>query len=102
MSSGRTPMGSGAPGGIRTPDPLLRSRVTTLIETCRSERKAEDNQRVVTNADQPLAPSLWTLNSHHRAEPVPSKAVAHRDEESEHSKIRRVRAETGDAKLGRG
>jgi len=43
--------------------PLLRSRVTTLIKTCRSERKAEDNQQVVTNADQLLAPSLSTLSS---------------------------------------
>jgi hypothetical protein len=32
--------------------------VTTLIKTCRSERKAEDNQQVVTSADQLLAPSL--------------------------------------------
>jgi len=36
--------------------PLLRSRVTTLIKTCRSERKAEDNQQVVSDADQLLAP----------------------------------------------
>jgi len=54
---------SGAPGGNRTPDILLRSRVTTLIKTCRSERKAEDNQQVVTNADQLLAPSLSPLSS---------------------------------------
>jgi hypothetical protein len=54
---------SGAPGEIRTPDPLLRSRVTTLVKTCRSERKTEDNQQVVTNADQLLAPSLSTLSS---------------------------------------
>ena len=52
-----------APGGVRTPDPLLRSRVTTLIKTCRSERKAEHNQQVVTNADQLLAPSLSPLSS---------------------------------------
>ena len=45
------------------PDPLLRSRVTTLIKTCRSERKAADNQQVVSNADQLLAPSLSTLSS---------------------------------------
>jgi hypothetical protein len=38
--------------------------VTTLIKTCRSERKAEDNRQVVTNADQLLAPSLSTLRSH--------------------------------------
>jgi hypothetical protein len=37
--------------------------VTTLIKTCRSERKAEENQQVVTNADQLLAPSLSTLSS---------------------------------------
>ena len=49
-------------GLFGTPDLLLRSRVTTLIETCRSERKAEDNQQVVTNADQLLAPSLSTLS----------------------------------------
>jgi hypothetical protein len=34
----------GAPGGNRTPDPLLRSRVTTLVNACRSERKAEEYQ----------------------------------------------------------
>jgi hypothetical protein len=37
--------------------------VATLIKTCRSERKAEDNQQVVTNADQLLALSLSTLSS---------------------------------------
>jgi hypothetical protein len=42
-------------GLIGTPDRLLRSRVTTLIKTCRSERKAEDNQQVVSTADQLLA-----------------------------------------------
>ena len=41
----------------------LRSRVTTIIKTCRSERKAEDNQQVVSNADQLLAPSLSALSS---------------------------------------
>jgi hypothetical protein len=46
-----------------TSDPLLRSRVSTLIKTCRSERKAEDNQKVVTNADKSLAPSLSPLRS---------------------------------------
>jgi len=46
-----------------TRDRLLKSRVTTLIKTCRSGRKAEDNQQVVTNADQLLAPSLSTLSS---------------------------------------
>src|ERR1700686_1733070 len=54
---------SGAPGGTRILDPPLRSRVTTLIKTCRSERKAADNQQVVTNADQLLAPSLSPLSS---------------------------------------
>jgi hypothetical protein len=44
-----------------TPDRLLRSRVTTLIKTCRSERKAEHNQQVVSNADQLFAPSLSPL-----------------------------------------
>jgi hypothetical protein len=37
--------------------------VTTLIKTCRSKRKAQDNQQVVSNADQLLAPSLSTLRS---------------------------------------
>src|SRR6266403_981931 len=46
-----------------TRDRLLKSRVTTLIKTCRSGRKAEDNQQVVTTADQQLAPSLSTLSS---------------------------------------
>jgi hypothetical protein len=50
-------------GLARTPDRLLRSRVTTLIKTCRSERKAEDNQQVVSTADQFLAPSLSPLRS---------------------------------------
>jgi len=35
--------------------------VTTSIKTCRSERKAEDNQQVVSNADRLLAPSLSPL-----------------------------------------
>ena len=34
-----------------TPDRLLRSRVITLIKTFRTERKAEDNLQVVSNAD---------------------------------------------------
>jgi hypothetical protein len=50
-------------GFFGTPDRLLRSRVTTLTKTCRSERKAEDNQQVVTDADQLLAPSLSALSS---------------------------------------
>jgi hypothetical protein len=37
--------------------------LTTLIKSCRSERKAEDYQQVVTNADQLLAPSLSPLSS---------------------------------------
>jgi hypothetical protein len=41
----------------------LRSPVTTLINTCRSERKAEDYQQVVSTADQPLAPSSSHLSS---------------------------------------
>jgi hypothetical protein len=36
---------NGAPGEARTPDPLLRSRLSTFIKTCRSERKAGENQR---------------------------------------------------------
>ena len=51
------------PGRTRTRGILLRSRVTTLIKTCRSERKAEDNQQVVSNADRLLAPSLSPLSS---------------------------------------
>src|SRR6266705_5512830 len=53
---------SGAPGEIRTPDPLLRSRLSTFIKTCRSERKAEENQQVVTTSDQLLAPSSSPLS----------------------------------------
>jgi hypothetical protein len=49
--------------GELPPDPLRRSRVTTSIKTCRSERKAADNQQVVTNADELLAPSLSSLGS---------------------------------------
>ena len=37
--------------------------MTTLIKTCRSERKAEDYQQVVSSADQLLAPSLSPLSS---------------------------------------
>jgi hypothetical protein len=37
-----------------TPDRLLRSRLSTLIKTCRSERKTEQSQQVVTNGDKPL------------------------------------------------
>src|SRR6266481_9614059 len=34
-----------------------RSRLSTFIKTCRSERKAGENQQVVTASDQLLAPS---------------------------------------------
>src|SRR6202007_149145 len=54
--------GSGAPGGIRTHNILLRSRLSTLIRTCRSERKAGENQQVVTTSDQLLAPSSSPLS----------------------------------------
>ena len=50
-------------GFFGTPERLLRSRVTTLIKTCPSERKAEDIQHVVSTADQLLAPSLSPLSS---------------------------------------
>jgi hypothetical protein len=53
---------SGAPGEIRTPDPLLRSRLSTFIKTCRSERKAAGIQQVVTTSDQLLAPSSSPLS----------------------------------------
>src|SRR6266481_7176804 len=55
---------NGAPGEIRTPDPLLRSRLSTFIKTCRSERKAGENQQVVTTSDQLLAPSSSPLSRH--------------------------------------
>src|SRR6267142_1399108 len=54
--------GSGAPGQTRTGDPLLRSRLSTFIKTCRSERKAGENQQVVTTSDQLLAPSSSPLS----------------------------------------
>src|SRR5712691_1037054 len=53
---------SGAPGETRTPDPLLRSRLSTFIKTCRSERKAAGIQQVVTTSDQLLAPSSSPLS----------------------------------------
>ena len=37
--------------------------MTNLIKTFRSERIAEDNQQLLSNADQPLALSLSTLSS---------------------------------------
>jgi len=51
----------GAPGEARTPDPLLRSRLSTFIKTLPEWRKAEENQQVVTTSDQLLAPSLSLL-----------------------------------------
>src|SRR5713226_7223633 len=61
-STGLDPNKTGAPGETRTPDPLLRSRLSTFIKTCRSERKAEENQQVVTTSDQLLAPSSSPLS----------------------------------------
>ncbi len=57
-----TKKGNGAPGETRTPDPLLRSRLSTFIKTCRSERKAGENQQVVATSDQLLAPSSSPLS----------------------------------------
>src|SRR5882762_3050836 len=48
--------GDGAPGETRTPDPLLRRQLTALIRTCRSERKARENQQLVINGDKLLTP----------------------------------------------
>jgi len=50
----------GAPGVIQTRDPLLRSRLSTFIKTCRSERRA--GQQVVATSDQLLAPSSSSLS----------------------------------------
>src|SRR5580704_3726799 len=47
---------SGAPGQTRTGDPLLRSPLSTLIRTCRSDRKARENQQLVMNGDKLLTP----------------------------------------------
>jgi len=47
---------SGAPGQTRTGDPLLRSQLSTLIRTCRSDRKARENQQLVMNGDKLLTP----------------------------------------------
>jgi hypothetical protein len=60
--SGKLLKRSGAPGGIRTHNILLRSRLSTFIKTCRSERKAGENQQVVTTSDQLLAPSSSPLS----------------------------------------
>jgi len=54
---------SGAPGETRTRDPLLRSQLTTLTRTCRSERKAGENQQLVINGDKPLTPFSSPLTS---------------------------------------
>ena len=54
--------GSGAPGETRTPGPLLRSRLYTFIRTCRSWRKAGENQQVVTTSDQLPTPSSSPLS----------------------------------------
>jgi hypothetical protein len=53
---------NGAPGEARTPDPLLRSRLSTFIKTCRSEREAGENQEVVTTSGQLLAPFSSSLS----------------------------------------
>jgi hypothetical protein len=47
---------SGAPGGTRTHDILLRRQLSTLIRTCRSGRKARENQQLVINGDKLLTP----------------------------------------------
>jgi hypothetical protein len=52
----------GAPGETRTPDHLLRRRLTTSIKTCRSERKAGESQQLVTNGDKLLTPFSLSLN----------------------------------------
>src|SRR5438552_4765579 len=48
--------GSGAPGQTRTGDPLLRSQLSTLVRTCRSDRKVRENQQLVINGDKLLTP----------------------------------------------
>jgi hypothetical protein len=53
---------SGAPGGTRTHDILLRSQLTALIRTCRSERKARENQQLVINGDKLLTPFSSALS----------------------------------------
>ena len=53
----------GAPGVTRTRDPLLRSRLSTFIKTCRSERKAEENQQVVIDGDELLTPFSSPLST---------------------------------------
>src|SRR6266403_5349643 len=46
----------------RTPDLLVRSHMTTLTKTCRSGRKPEEFQRVMTILAQLPAPSFITDN----------------------------------------
>src|SRR6266853_619009 len=53
----------GAPGRTRTCGILLRSQLTTLIRTCRSERKARENQQLVINGDKLLTPFSSPLSS---------------------------------------
>src|SRR6266576_3887172 len=53
---------SGAPGETRTRDPLLRSQLSTLIRTCRSGRKARENQQLVINGDKLLTPFSSALS----------------------------------------
>jgi hypothetical protein len=54
--------GSGAPGQTRTGDPLLRSQLTALIRTCRSEREARENQQLVIDGDKLLTPFSSALS----------------------------------------
>jgi hypothetical protein len=42
---------------------LALRRLSTFIKTCRSERKAGENQQVVTTSDQLFAPSSSPLRS---------------------------------------
>jgi hypothetical protein len=53
---------SGAPGQTRTGDPLLRSQLSNLIRTCRSKRKARENQQLVINGDKLLTPFSSALS----------------------------------------
>jgi len=46
------------PEGFEPPILILEVRISTLIKTCRSERKAQDDRQVVSDADKLLAPSL--------------------------------------------
>jgi len=42
---------------------FLRSPLTALIRTCRSDRKARGNQQLVINDDKPLTPFSSPLSS---------------------------------------